>query len=102
MKKFLAILMTIIMLVSMTAFSAEEEAAFVRVSVPCPEAEELFATDYQTYSHLMARYADDKAPIPLSSYYDGMVYATIPAENAHRPIEWFAAQELEFTDDTNN
>lgn len=102
MKKSLAILMTIIMLVSMTAFSAEEGAAFVRVSVPCPEAEELFKTDYQTYSHLMARYADDKTPIPLSSYYDGNVFATIPVENKHRPIEWFVAQELEFTDDVND
>ena len=97
MKKFLAIFMLVVMLISMSAF-AQEDTAFVRVSVPCPEGEELFRTDYQTYSHIMARYADDKTPIPLSSYFDGNVFATIPVENSNRPVEWFVADELEFSD----
>lgn len=40
------------------------------------------------------RYADDKTPIPLSSYsWDGSLFATIPAENADRPVEEFSIQD---------
>ena len=42
------------------------------------------------------RYADDKTPIPLSGYYwDGSVFATIPAENAGRPVEVFSTADYQ-------
>lgn len=41
------------------------------------------------------RYADDKTPIPLSGYsWDGSLFATIPAENAGRPVEEFDIQDF--------
>ncbi len=42
------------------------------------------------------RYADDKTPIPISGYYwDGSVFATIPAENAGRPVEVFSTADYQ-------
>ena len=41
------------------------------------------------------RYADDQTPIPLSLCdWNGSLYATIPAENAGRPVEVFSVQEI--------
>ncbi|MDO4581920.1 MAG: substrate-binding domain-containing protein [Bacillota bacterium] len=47
---------------------------------------------------LQARYADDKTPIPLNAYYDGYMFATIPAANAERPLEAYMAEALVFID----
>ena len=47
---------------------------------------------------LVARYKDTKEPINLSTYYDGYVFATVPAENAEREIEAFIPDEVQFTD----
>ncbi len=42
------------------------------------------------------RYADDKTPIPISGYsWDGSVFATIPAENAGRPVEVFSTADYQ-------
>lgn len=42
------------------------------------------------------RYADDKTPIPISSYsWDGSVFATIPVENAGRPVEVFSTADYQ-------
>ncbi len=57
-----------------------------------------FGWDYDWRTTVKARYKDTKQPIPLSLLYDGRVYATVPAENADREIEAFAAEEIEFTD----
>ncbi|MBQ2696773.1 MAG: substrate-binding domain-containing protein, partial [Clostridia bacterium] len=41
---------------------------------------------------------DTGEPIPLSMFYNGSVYATIPAVNQARAIEAFVPEEIEFTD----
>ena len=42
------------------------------------------------------RYADDKTPIPLSGFsWDGSIFATIPAENANRPVEVFSTADYQ-------
>ena len=76
-----------------------EETGFVKVYVECPEAEDMI---YSDYSHLMMRYADDKTPIALSLPYDRRVWATIPAENAERPLEYFISEEMTFTDEPDS
>lgn len=82
-----------------TAYSENENAEFVKVYVDCPEAENMRNLSYQDYSHLLMRYADDKTPIALSMPYDGRIWATIPAENAKRPLEYFVSEEKTFTDE---
>ena len=72
---------------------------FVTVSIECPDAYDLQDNNYFDYSHLLMRYADDKTPIPLSAVYDGYIYATVPSENAQRPLEYFVSEEMEFTDE---
>ena len=71
---------------------------FIMLSAPYASGEKLWGTDYQSYSRILARYADDKTPIPMSKYYDGRIFATVPEENAGREIEAFVADEATFTD----
>lgn len=75
------------------------ESAFAVVSIPYHEGDELWQSDYQKFSRLYARYADDKTPIALSQFYDGYLFATVPAEDAGRDIEGFVAEDVVFTDD---
>lgn len=77
----------------------DENAAFVSVYVDCPETEIMQRDAYLDYSHLLMRYADDKTPIAQSMPYDKRVWATIPAENAGRPLEYFISEEKTFTDE---
>ena len=100
-KKILSGILAFSILTSFTAFAyaKEDEKAFKMVYIECPEAQKLYEEDYYDYSHILMRYADDKTPIPLSTVYDGYVYATIPAENADRPLEYFVSEETEFADD---
>ena len=79
-------------------YTAGAEAEFITVFVDCPDAEIMQGENYQDYSHLMLRYADDKTPIALSTPYDGRMCAIIPAENKDRPLEHFISQEDEFAD----
>ena len=99
-KQILAGILSLLFLLPLvpTAFAAEENAAFVKVSIDCPEVEALRETNYHDYSYILMRYADDKAPIPLSAPYDGRVWASIPAENAERPLEYFVSEPIDFAD----
>ena len=90
------------------AITAEEQAAeaeesgFIKVYVECPEAEKLQRDSYPDYARLLMRYADDKTPIAMSMPYDGRIWATIPAENAKRPLEYFISEEMTFTDEPSD
>ena len=77
------------------------EDMFTVVSVDYPEGEELFSNSYDEYSRLFARFADDKTPIPLSMYYDGKMFATIPVADKDRAIEAFVGDKAEFSDYTD-
>lgn len=76
----------------------KEAAIFTVISIPYPGGEKLWEESYDRFSRLMARYADDQAPIPLSQYYDGYLFATVPIENASRKIEPFIAEDQTFSD----
>lgn len=48
---------------------------------------------------LAVRYADTGEPVALSSaYLDGYLFATVPAENADRPLEVFRGDDPVWTD----
>lgn len=101
-KRILSIILALILYLSFNMGAcANDDGKFIKKSVAYPEGEELFHENYQSYSRLMARYADDKTPIALSDYYDGHVWATIPVENAQRVIEPFIADEISFPDDND-
>jgi ABC-type phosphate transport system substrate-binding protein len=98
-KSLLSCLLAISLLLSFVPVLAEEEnPEFVTVSIECPDAEKMFRENYLDYSHLLMRYADDKTPIALSYVYDKHIFATIPAENAKRPLEYFISEETAFSD----
>lgn len=104
-KKFTSMVLAGILAVgacAVPAFAEAEESRFTVVSVPCEEGERYFMESWQLYDGLTARYSDDKTPIPLSEYYDGRMFATIPAEYAQRGIEWYVAEEKEFADDNGS
>ncbi len=84
------------------AFAESTETPFAVISVPCPEGSQYFKESWEKYDHLMARYADDKTPIALSEYYDGSMFATVPAEYKDRKIEAYVADEKTFTDQTDD
>lgn len=83
--------------------AAEEDVAdapaFVQVSIAYPQGETM---EYRDLDLITARYQDDKTPIALSRYYDGYLWATVPADYAQRPIEGFIGQKQTFTDDTDD
>nr|MCR4693040.1 substrate-binding domain-containing protein [Bacillota bacterium] len=98
-KSLLSCILALSILLSFVPVLAEEEnPEFVTVSVECPDAEKLFRDNYMDYSNLLLRYADDKTPIPLSSVYENRMFATIPAENSKRALEYFIADNMTFTD----
>lgn len=73
--------------------------SFTVVSVPFEQGREIFEQSYQQYESILLRYTDDKTPIPLSTYWDGVVYGTVPAENAGRGVEVFFSEKEKFNDD---
>ena len=100
-KRLISALLILVLSLSLCLPAAavrKDDGAFTMVTVPYSEGERLWAEDYQKFTRLFARYADDKTPIPLSVYYSGYIYATIPAENASRKIEAFIADKTEFSD----
>lgn len=101
MKKiFLSVLLLLSLSLSLCpAYAEKSDAEFVTVYIDCPEIVPLEKQNYQDYSHLLLRYADDKTPIALSAPYDQRMFATIPAENKDRPLEYFVAEEMTFTDE---
>ncbi|MCR4718181.1 MAG: hypothetical protein K5768_00950, partial [Firmicutes bacterium] len=98
-KSLLSCVLALSVLLSFIPVLAEEEnPEFVTVSIDCPEAENLFRNSYIDYDRILARYADDKTPIALSSVYENRVYATIPAENQRKKLEYFLSEETVFSD----
>lgn len=102
MKKLICILLALTLLCSLWGCTKPGESAqtpaFTTVSIPCPEYEEM---DWSSKNRLTARYADDGTIIPLSTYYDGCLWATIPVENTQREIEYFEIDnEITFPDET--
>ena len=100
MKKFLICFIAVILLFNIKAMAKSERFTVIRI--PCEEGELLFEEDYQSYSRLMARYKDNMEPIPVSKYYDGHIYATIPLENKDREVEVFIGEDKEFSDDNGD
>ena len=71
---------------------------YVTIRVPCPEGVGL---DWGDRRMLCLRYADTKEPVPLTSDYQrGWIFATVPAEDADRPLEVFLGEERHFRDCT--
>ncbi len=102
-KRIVSIILAVILMLSLNPYVyAKDDTGFIKVSINYPEGEELFASDYQKYSRIMARYADDKTPIALSKYYDGHVWVSIPKESEGREIEVYIASEVSFPDDNDS
>lgn len=105
-RKVLSITLTVIMALSSAIPAlAEGKTAgkdFVTISFAYPEGTKIFTEDYQTYSRLILRYADDKTVIPMSALRDDTFYAVVPAENAERTVEAYVMPEAKFTDDDDS
>lgn len=105
-RKVLSITLTVIMALSSAIPAlAEDKTAgkdFVTISFAYPEGTKIFTEDYQTYSRLILRYADDKTVIPMSALRDDTFYAVVPAENAERTVEAYVMPEAKFTDDDDS
>ena len=76
----------------------EGDGSYVTIRLPCPQGEEL---DWSERQWLAVRYADTGEPVPLTSDYQrGFLFATVPAEDAGRPLEAFQGEEHHFPDCT--
>jgi hypothetical protein len=94
MKKIFTFLLALIIVFSSCQFTfANDNPTFTTIKIPFPEEIEE-RKSWQT----VARYKDSKQAIPLSMYYDGYVFATVPYENKDREIEAFIPDEIKFTD----
>ena len=75
---------------------SEPGGDYVTLRVPCPQGE---ALDWSEQTLLAVRYADTGEPVPLTSdYQQGWLFATVPAEEAERPLEVFQGEEHRFPD----
>ena len=102
-KTLLSCILALSILLSFVPVLAEQEnPEFVTVSVECPDAKKLFRDNYLDYERLLMRYADDKTPIALSSVCENRMYATIPAENSGRELEYFISEEAVFSDEPSS
>lgn len=66
---------------------------FIKINIPFPDTIN-DRDSWLTY----ARYKDTGEVIPLSSVYNGRLYATVPQENKDREIEAFVPEEVKFSD----
>ena len=74
----------------------EGDGSYVTIRVPAPEG---VGMSWAEYRYLSVRYADTKEPVPLSSdYLRGYLFATVPAEQAGRPLEVFEGEKHRFPD----
>lgn len=87
MKKIMVLVLSAIIVFTGITALAEE---FKVVKIPCEVTE-------NTYG-IVARYKESKQAIPLSKYYDGYVFATLPQEKADLEIEYFIPSDYEFAD----
>ena len=75
--------------------STSEDGQFVTVRLEYPEGKDL---PWAESRYLFAACADTGAVIPLSDYYDGGVYAILPAGRADEPLTVKVSQPIVFTD----
>ena len=72
----------------------EGDGSYVTVRVPAEKGLSILNALY-----LAVRYADTGEPVPLSSeYLDGYIFATVPAQDADRPLAVFQGDETTWTD----
>jgi|GEM_PF-476814 len=94
-KRFLTLLICMAFFITslpvITAEDSEGQLRHVMLRVP-------YEADLTTYKVIKARYSDTTEPIPLSTYYDGMLYALVPYNKSTKAIEGFEPEALEFTD----
>lgn len=107
MKRRLSMFLSLVLLLLLAtpAFGAEGGArwtrtegngAYVTVRVPYDAPENL---TWSQSRYLAVRYADTKEPVSLvSDFYQGFLFATVPAENADRPLEAFQGERFSWTD----
>ena len=93
MKKILSLMLVLSMVLSCCAFAEGAEEKFVTLKIPFPES----IKDNDSW-RTVARYKDSGQAITLSTYYNGYIYATVPAEDKDREIEAFVPDEIKFTD----
>lgn len=98
MKKLTALLLVFTLFLSFMPVFAEEPSPFCVVTFHYPEGQQLWEGSYAVYQRMVLRYADTKAVIPLSAYYEDTFYATVPVEQKDRPLEVVIADEPKFTD----
>ena len=94
MKKSFAVsvLIVLVLFICQNTFADTGENFFAVVKTECEE------TELNDRWRLIARYKETKKPIALSSYYNGYVYATVPAKNKDMQIEAFVPEDVEFAD----
>lgn len=75
----------------------EGDGSYVTVRLHCPEGAELSWTDSR---RLSVRYADTGEPVGLTSnlLWGEWLFATVPADQADRPLEVFLGEEYRFPD----
>ena len=98
-------LVVLLLLLAMPVFGAESSApwtrtegngAYVTVRVPYDAPENL---TWSQSRYLAVRYADTGEPVSLvSDFYQGYLFATVPAENTDRPLEAFQGERFAWTD----
>lgn len=108
MKRMLALLLCLALLCPMVLAAEPESGAWSRtepggryVTVRLEAPAEAADLDWGEQRLLTVRYADTKEPVPLTSDYYGrenVLFATVPAADADRPLEVFQAQEPSFPD----
>lgn len=106
MKRFLSLVLVLLMLIPAHAVAAGEPEEFwsrvegdgnyVTIRVPAPQGEQMI---WSEHNKLSVRYADTGQPVALTSQYkSGYLFATVPTEDADRPLEVFMGEPLEFQD----
>lgn len=95
MKKMLCLILSAML--ALPSLAAAEE--YVQIKVPCAIGEELWQNDYQAFSRLGVRFADDKTPVPIARYSEGNMYATVLEGFKDRPLESYVGEPKAFTDD---
>lgn len=99
LKKMMILLLTVCMIlgVSSCTYGAEPSAvqpvSFSVLKTPYP----VELPDNHSW-RACARYSDTGEPIALSTFYEGFIFATVPAEYKERPIEVFVPEAVKFTD----
>lgn len=106
MKRFLSLLLSLSLLLTLTAHAApadnepwnrmEPGGRYITLRLDYPQGEDSLRQDSRYY---YARYADTKEPIPLTSpYLDGALYVTVPTGQEERPMEVLQGDPVKFLD----